>query len=62
MKTLFRIVLLFVAIYLAIRYIFRIFSPGKREDTVQGTPRKRGGRFDEERISEANFKDITDKK
>lgn len=62
MKTLLRILLVFVALYLVFRYIFRIFSPDKREDKVQGAPRKRRGRFDEERISDANFKDITDKK
>jgi hypothetical protein len=49
------------ALYLLIRYLFKIVFPSRREDGVQGKPRRRHNRIDEDRIRDASFKDISDK-
>jgi hypothetical protein len=56
-RLLFRIFLIFIALYLVARYLSAVFRPKKPTETVQGSPRK-SKRIDENRIQDANFKDL----
>lgn len=56
-----RTILITLAAILAIRYLYKIIFPRRRGDTVQGRPRRGGGRIDQERIQDANFKDLPEK-
>jgi hypothetical protein len=60
-RTLLRFLLIGAVLYLAIRYLFRIFSPKQNKDGVQGKPRSRRRPIDDERITDASFKDISEK-
>jgi hypothetical protein len=55
---LFRILLIFVAVYLLGRYLSALFRPKKLNEDVGGAPRKSSKRIDENRIQDANFKDL----
>jgi hypothetical protein len=54
------LLLIGAALYLAIRYLIGVLFPARTKDNVQGAPRRRG-RIDEERITDASFKDISKK-
>jgi hypothetical protein len=58
MRFFFRILLIFVLLFLGIRYLLAILFPKKSADRVSGKPRKKSGRIDEDRIQDAHFKDI----
>jgi len=59
-RVLLRLLLIGAALYLAIRYLIGVLFPARTKDNVQGAPRRRG-RIDEERITDASFKDISKK-
>ena len=61
MRLLLRLLLIGAALYLVIRYLIGILAPGRKREDVQGAPRRRRNRIDEERISDASFKDISKK-
>jgi hypothetical protein len=60
-RVLLRLLLIGAALYLVIRYLSGILFPKRTGEKVQGVPRRRRGRIDEERISDASFKDISKK-
>jgi hypothetical protein len=55
---LFRLLLIFILIYLIARYLSAVFRPGKPGERVKGTPRRSRKQIDEDRIQDANFKDL----
>ncbi|MCX6601755.1 MAG: hypothetical protein NT025_09375 [bacterium] len=61
MRVLLRLLLIGAALYLVIRYLIRLLFPARSGKDVQGAPRRRRSRIDEERISDASFKDISKK-
>jgi hypothetical protein len=60
-RVLLRLLLIGAALYLVIRYLIRLLFPVRNGTGVQGAPRRRRSRIDEERISDASFKDISKK-
>ena len=61
MRILLRFLLIGAVLYLLIRYLFSIFFPSRRKDGVKGKPRSLRHPIDDERITDASFKDISDK-
>ena len=61
MRVLLRFLLIGVALYLVIRYLFSIFRPNRSKDGVRGKPRSQRRPIDDERITDASFKDISEK-
>ena len=59
MNGLLRVLLIAVLVYLVVRSLLAIVLP-RRRNQVKGESRG-GGRIDEERIQDAEFKDISDK-
>lgn len=60
MRILLRFLLIGAVLYLLIRYLFSIFFPSRSKDGVKGKPRSQRP-IDDERITDASFKDISDK-
>ena len=54
----FRLLLIFAALYLLVRYLSALFRPRPTNEAVHGAPRKRKRRIDENRIQDADFKDL----
>jgi hypothetical protein len=59
MRALLRFLLIFVLLYLAVRAEMAIFSPKKKSSNIQGNPASGKKKIDEDRIQDANFRDIS---
>jgi hypothetical protein len=57
-RILFRLLLIFVAIYLLVRSLSSLLRPRKSGDEIKGPPLAGKSRIDENRIQDANFKDL----
>jgi len=53
-----RLILIIVLIFLVAQMIRRIFLPSQNDPKVKGSSPRRNGRIDENRIQDANFKDL----
>jgi len=58
MSSLLRAILIIVLLYLVARSLRALMWPRKKEDGVKGAPPKPHSRIDENRIQDANFKDL----
>jgi hypothetical protein len=58
MSALLRAILIIVLLYLVARSVRALMWPRKKEDRVKGDMRKPQHKIDENRIQDANFKDL----
>lgn len=57
-STMFRFLLILLLLYLVIRYVRIVMSPGKKEEKVKGQTRKATREISEDRVEDVNFKEI----
>jgi hypothetical protein len=54
----FRFLLILLLLYLVIRYVRIVMSPGKKEEKVKGQARRTTREISEDRVEDVNFKEI----